>query len=199
MKYFNPTNNRMFKTMLRSEMLQWRLNKTPIWFVRLRNSLIRKIVAEIDGNPYSIYSPVYFQQGNNTYIGKNFFCNYNCKFLDHDEIHIGDNVMLAPDVIITTVSHPLLPEQRAVREFENVFEPYGRGDIEINKPVKIGNNVWIATKAIICAGVSIGDNSVIGAGSVVTRDIPPNSFACGVPCRVIREITENDRLEINIL
>lgn len=194
MKLFNPANKSMFKIMLRSEILQWVLNKTPIWFVKRRNRLLKKIVADIKGTPYLVYSPIYFQQGNNTYIGKNFFCNYDCKFLDHDEIHIGDNVMLAPGVLLTTVSHPLIAHQRTIKPFKNSFEPQGRGNIEINKPINIGNNVWIAAYSIICGGVTIGDNSIIGAGSVVTKDIPPNVLAMGTPCRVVREITDEDRI-----
>ena len=197
--YFMPVKKSFFKTMLRTELLQWKLNHTPLWFVKRRNRLFRKIVAHIDGKPFCVYSPIHLQQGNNTYIGKNFYSGYNCVILDHGVVKIGDNVMLAPNVSILMVAHPLLAEQRIVRPFSNSFEPYGRGEIEITKPVTIGNNVWIATGSIVTGGVTIGDNSVIGAGSVVTRDIPPNTFACGVPCRVIRQITEDDRLDIDII
>lgn len=199
MKYYNPSHKSNFGIMLKSEILQYKLNRTPIWRVRKRNKIFKRIVANIKGKPYCIFPPIYFQEGNNTYIGKNFFCNSGCKFLDHDVIKIGNNVMLGPDVVITTISHPMISEQRKIKRFKNVFEPYGRGNIEVTKPIFIGDNVWIAAKAVICAGVKIGSNSVIGAGSVVTRDIPPNTFACGVPCRVIRQITEDDRLDIDIL
>ena len=77
---------------------------------------------------------------------------------------------------------------------QNSFEPHKRGNAEIVKPIHIGNNVWLATGVTVCAGVTIGDNTVIGAGSVVTKDIPANVLACGVPCEVVREITENDRV-----
>lgn len=197
-KLFQPSDKSMFWTMLRSEFLQWRLNKTPLWNIPKRNWLFKKIVAKVDGKPYCVYSPIHLQQGNNLYVGKNFFCNYNCIILDHAKVQIGDNVLIAPNVSILTVSHPMLAEQRIVRNFENSFEPQKRGDYELIAPVTIGNNVWIATGAIICPGVTIGDNSVIGAGSVVTKDIPPNVFACGVPAKVIRRITEKDRIEINI-
>ena len=103
---------------------------------------------------------------------------------------------LAPDVTITTVSHPLIAGQRDVYKPRRSFEPLKRGNIEINKPVRIGNSVWIASKSVICGGVKIGDGAVIGAGSVVTRDIPAGVFACGNPCRVIRKITEKDRKDI---
>lgn len=198
MRLFLPSDKPFFKTMLYTEILQWRLNNTPLWRVRKRNMLLKKIVAKIDGAPFCVFSPIHFQQGNNTYIGKNFFCNYNCIFLDHGGIHIGDNVMLAPNVTILTVSHPLLADQRIVRKFPNSFEPYRRGEVEIVKPVTIGNNVWIASGAIILGGVNIGDNSVIGAGSIVTKDIPANVLAYGSPCKVIRKITKKDRLNLPI-
>ncbi|MBR4345092.1 MAG: sugar O-acetyltransferase [Lachnospiraceae bacterium] len=193
-KLFNNTTKKYFWTMLSSEFLNRRLNKTPLWFVHVRNWLIKLIVAHIDGTPLCVTSPVYFQQGNNTYIGKNFFCNYNCKFLDHGGIYIGDDVWLAPDVTITTVSHSLIPKQRNIFYTKDSFEPNKRNSIEINKPVHIGNSVWIATKTVVCSGVTIGDNTVIGAGSVVTRDIPSGVFACGSPCRVVRKISAKDKV-----
>ena len=183
--------------MLRSEVVQWKLNHTPLWRIKKRNRLFRKLFAKIDGDPYSILSPFHAQQGNNTYIGKNFFCNSNCTILDHEEVHIGDDVLFAPNVTIITISHPMMVEQRRIHRFENSFEPKKRGNIEIVAPVHIGNNVWIAAGAIVCAGVTIGDNTVIGAGSVVTRDIPSDVFACGVPCRVVRSITEEDRIHFD--
>ena len=127
-KAFQPTDKSMFWTMLRSEILQRCLNRTPLWNIPKRNWLIKKIVAKVDGKPYCVYSPVRFQSGNNTYLGKNFFCNYNCTFLDHAPIRIGDNVMLAPNVSILTVSHPMMAEQRVVRRFENSFAPQKRGN-----------------------------------------------------------------------
>ena len=114
--------------------------------------------------------------------------------MDHAEVHIGDNVLLGPNVSILTVAHPLDAAERRIREEPNSFEPHKRGDYELIAPVTIGNDVWIAAGSIICHGVAIGDNSVIGAGSVVTRDIPANVFACGSPCRVVRPITEVDRI-----
>lgn len=191
---FQPTNKPFFWTMLRTEFIQRRLNKTAIWNIPKRNWLFKKLVARIDGKPFLISSPVHFQQGNNMYIGKNFYCGYNFVCLDHGGVYIGDNVMIAPNVTITTVAHPKIASQRIVRPFPNTFEPYGRGEIEVLKPVRIGDNVWIASGSIICQGVTIGDNSIIGAGSIVTKDIPPNVLAIGTPCRVVRTITEKDRI-----
>ena len=196
---FQPTDKPFFWTMLRTEIIQHMLNKTPLWNIYKRNWLFKRLVAEIDGKPFLICSPVHFQQGNNTHIGKNFYCGYNFCCLDHGGVYIGDNVMIAPNVTITTAAHPKISSQRIVRPFPNTFEPYGRGEIEVVKPITIGNNVWIACGAIICQGVTIGDNSIIGAGSVVTKDIPPNVLAMGTPCKVVREITEDDRIQDAVL
>lgn len=116
--------------------------------------------------------------GKNIFIGNNFTGNYNLTILDIREVHIGDNVMIGPNTLITTVGHPLTPAGR-------------RRHIGIAKPVTIGNDVWIGGNVTILPGVTIGNNVVIGAGAVVTKDIPDNSLAIGVPARVVREI-END-------
>lgn len=193
---FVPTARENFWPMLKSEWLQWRLNKTPLWNIPMRNWLLRRLIAEIDGPVFAIQNPFHISFGNNTHIGKNFFANNNCIIYDHEAVHIGDNVMLGPNVIITTATHPLEAKARAYRHLPTSFDPYKRAYSEENKPITIGNNVWIAAGAIICPGVTIGDNTVIGAGSVVTRDIPANVLACGVPCKVVREINDanNTRL-----
>ncbi|GAM55090.1 maltose O-acetyltransferase [Vibrio ishigakensis] len=123
-----------------------------------------------------INPPFYCDYGSNIIFGKNFYANYNCTVLDVNTVEFGDNVMLAPNVQIYTAGHPLDVKQR-VEE-----------GVEFGLPIKIGHNVWIGGGAIICPGVSIGDNTVIGAGSVVTKDIPGNVLAAGNPCRVLREL-----------
>ena len=114
--------------------------------------------------------------------------------MDNAEIRIGDNVMLAPNVTITTVNHPLVADERRVFSTKDSFHPGKKGNWETIAPVTIGDDVWIGSGCIILPGVTIGDNTVIGAGSVVTKDIPANVLACGVPCRVIREITDEERI-----
>ena len=193
-EYFYPTDKSNLRKMLRSEIIQWMLNKTPIWNIPKRNFLLKQLFGSIDGQVYCVNPPFHCNSGKFIHVGKNFFANYNCIIMDHAEVLIGDNVMLAPNVSILTVTHPMSPEERVVKNIQNSFEPHKRGNIEIVKPIIIGNNVWIATGATVCAGVTIGDNSVIGAGSVVTKDIPANVFACGIPCKVVREITEEDKV-----
>lgn len=188
---FIPVARENFWPMFRSEWLQWRLNKTPLWNIPLRNWLLRRLLGSIDGPPFAVQLPFHVSFGNRTYVGKNFFANHNCIIYDHADVRIGDNVMLGTSVIITSVSHPMSAEERAFRYNLDSFEPKKRAYAELVAPITIGNNVWIAAGAIICPGVTIGNNTIIGAGSVVTRDIPANVFACGVPCRVVRDLLEN--------
>ena len=119
--------------------------------------------------------------GHNIHLGKNFFANYNCVMLDEAPITIGDNVFIAPNVSFYTAGHPSDVERR------NEW-------LEYAWPITVGNNVWICGGVTITPGVTIGDNSIIAAGSVVTNDIPSNVIAGGNPCRVIRTITEKDKL-----
>lgn len=131
-----------------------------------------------------ITPPFYVDYGNNIYFGNNCEVNMNCTFLDDNLIQIGDNALIAPNVQIYTAFHPT----NAVERFG---APKEDGSFEFCKtqtaPVKIGNNAWIGGGVIILPGVTIGDNVVIGAGSVVTKDIPSNKIAYGSPCRVVRD------------
>ena len=127
-----------------------------------------------------IRPPFYCDYGFHIEVGENFFANYNCTIIDVAKVKIGDNCQLAPNVAIYTAGHPVHPDSR------NSLYEYGIG-------VTIGDNVWIGGNTVILPGVHIGSNTVIGAGSVVTKDIPDWVIAAGNPCKVIREITEDDR------
>ena len=144
-----------------------------------RQEAIRGLLGKA-GENCVVEQPLFCTYGYNTTVGKNFFMNVNGKLMDSGKITIGDNVFIAPDVCIVTEEHAMDVEQRVA-------------GLEYTHPVTIGDNVWICTGAIILPGVTIGADSVIGAGSVVTKDIPDNVIAVGNPCRVIREITEEDR------
>lgn len=144
-----------------------------------RTQILKEFFAEMGENCY-IEQPFQANWGKNTHLGNNVYANFNLTLVDDTDIFIGDNVMFAPNVCVATAGHPIEPNLR-------------KKVAQFNIPVWIGNNVWIGTGAIILPGVHIGDNSVIGAGSVVTKDIPANVVAVGNPCCVLREIGERDR------
>lgn len=146
-----------------------------------RNQLLKQMFAEIGENCY-IEPPFHANfGGKHVHFGKNIYANFNLTMVDDGHIYVGDYTMFAPGVIVATAGHPILPELR-----ETVYQ--------YNMPVHIGKNCWIGADAIILPGVTIGDQVVVGAGSVVTKDLPSNVIAVGNPCRVIREINEHDRV-----
>ena len=144
-----------------------------------KDKLIKKILGKT-GNTVCIESPFHCDYGYNIEVGENFFANYNLVILDVAKVKIGDNAQIAPNVAIYTAGHPIHPDSR------NSGYEYG---IDIT----IGDNVWIGGNTCIMPGVTIGNNVVIGGGSVVTKDLPDNVIAVGNPCRIVREITEDDR------
>ena len=149
---------------------------------------IEKIVKELLGKSEGAFinPPFYCDYGFNIEVGKNFYANYNCTILDVGKVTIGDNCMFAPNVAIYTAGHPIHPDSR------NSMYEYGI-------PVSIGDNCWLGGNTIVCPGVKIGNNVVIGAGSVVTKDIPDWSIAAGNPCRVIRYFdTDRERWQHEI-
>ena len=145
-----------------------------------RNCIIRELLGSIDEN-FIIHSPFRCDFGFNIHIGKNFIGNFNLSILDEAQVTIGDNVMIGPNCSLVTITHALLPDQR----HEGIMQA---------KPITIGNNVWLAANVTVLPGVTIGDDSVIGAGSVVTKSIPPRTLAAGIPCRPMRPITDKDRV-----
>ncbi len=147
-----------------------------------REELIRGMLGRI-GDSFLIHSPFRCDFGKHIFIGKNFISNFNLTILDEAIVTIGNNVFVGPNCGIYTINHALLPDQRNAGVMQAA-------------PVTIGNDVWLAADVKVLPGVTIGDGAVIGAGSVVTRDIPPRVLAAGNPCRVIREITEEDLVDI---
>jgi galactoside O-acetyltransferase len=137
------------------------------------------LLEGIFGKPVHVWiePPFYFCYGKNISIGNGTYINFNCNFVDDGKIIIGEKVMFGPAVTIATVGHPINPSFRMYM---------------YTSPVTIGSNCWIGAGAVICPGVTIGRNSVIGAGSVVTKDIPADCVAVGNPCRVLRQINDDD-------
>ena len=146
-----------------------------------RNKLLRQLLADVGDNCH-IEPPLNVSWGCHTHLGKNVYANFNLTLVDDTHIHIGDFVMFGPNVTLATASHPVAPE------FRNRESP-----LQFNIPIIIENNVWIGAGVVVVPGITIGENSVIGAGSVVTKNIPANVVAVGSPCQVIREIDDRDR------
>lgn len=143
-----------------------------------REQLLKELLAEVGENCY-VEPPLHANWGCHTHFGNDVYANFNLTLVDDTHIYVGDSVMFGPNVTVATAGHPVNPELR-------------RKVTQFNMPVHIGNNVWIGANSVILPGITIGDNSVIGAGSVVTKDIPPNVVAVGNPCKVLREINEHD-------
>lgn len=161
--------------------ITYELNRLRPSQTKERMEILRKLFGKTKGN-FTIVSPFFCDYGYNIEIGENFFMNMDCVILDGAKVKFGDNVFVAPHCGFYTAGHPLDVVKRTA-------------GLEYALPITIGNNVWIGAHVSVLPGVSIGDNTVIGAGSVVTKDIPANVLAYGNPCRVIREITENDKAE----
>lgn len=162
-----------------SKELLYDFNHTRPREMAKRKELLDKILASHKEH-YYFEPPFNANWGCNLHIGENFYANFNLTIVDDTDIFIGDDVMIAPNVIIATGTHPVLPELR-------------KEAFQYNLPVHIGDCVWIGAGSIILPGVTIGDGSVIGAGSVVTKDIPANVVAVGNPCKVLREISDRDK------
>lgn len=146
----------------------------------LRAQLLKDMFAQIGDGCY-IEPPLHANwAGAHVHFGNNVYANFNLTLVDDTHIYVGDGTMFGPNVVIATAGHPILPQLR---------ERVG----QFNMPVHIGKNCWLGAGVIVLPGVSIGDNTVVGAGSVVTKDIPANVAAVGSPCRVLREIGERDR------
>ncbi|WP_440888341.1 sugar O-acetyltransferase [Vibrio sp. WZ-1] len=144
-----------------------------------RSEILNRLLASVGKNCY-IEPPLRANWGCHTHLGDNVYANFNLTLVDDTHIYIGDHVMIGPNVTIATAGHPIDPDLR-------------RDVAQFNIPVHIGNNVWIGANSVVLPGVRIGANSVIGAGSVVTKDIPANVVAVGNPCRVLREIGQHDK------
>ena len=157
--------------------------------VEKRNHILKELLAEIGEGTFML-GPIRFHYGCHTKIGAHCFMNFNFTVQDDARVTIGNHNNFGPNVTIVTPMHPMLGEERRSIVCSDGVERF----LCYAKPVVIGNDCWFGANVVVCPGVTIGDNCVIGAGSVVTRDIPSNSFAAGVPAKVIRQITEKDSI-----
>ncbi|QDV35875.1 sugar O-acetyltransferase [Tautonia plasticadhaerens] len=172
---YDPMDPELVRDRDRARDLCQDLNATREAHVEERRDLLRRLFGK-GGDTVWMQPPFYCDYGSNILLGERVFFNFNCVVLDVCRVTIGDYTLFGPAVQVYTATHPMNAELRRKQEFA--------------KPIEIGSDVWVGGGAIICPGVRIGSRSVIGAGSVVTRDVPDGVFAAGNPCRVVREITE---------
>ena len=162
----------------RAQRACWEFNRLPPDARAECTAILRGLLGKA-GENFHIEAPFHCDLGYNIEIGDWFYANYNCVILDVAKVTIGENVQFAPNVAIYTAGHPIHPGAR-------------NSGYEYGIPIAIGSNVWIGGNTVVLPGVTVGDNAVIGAGSVVTRNSPANTVAAGNPCRVLRAITEED-------
>lgn len=170
--------------------LQHSYNNTPSTESKTLSALLDQLLGS-RGDSVWITAPFFVDYGNNIHLGNHIEINMNCVFLDVNRIEIGDHSGIGPGVHIYTVFHPLPPEERLSFGADGEFSFWKSQ----SSPVRIGRNVWIGGGSIILPGVTIGDGTTIGAGSVVTRSIPPRCIAYGNPCRVVRYLDEESKLD----
>ncbi|ABG84539.1 MULTISPECIES: sugar O-acetyltransferase [Clostridium] len=178
-KLYYCNDEDLMREQMKALELLYDFNKTRPSEQDKREKILKKMFAEIGDDCY-IEPPFHANWGGkNVHFGNGVYANFNLTMVDDCDIFVGNNVMFGPNVTVSAGTHPIHPELRSKQAQYNI-------------PIHIGNNVWIGANSVILPGVNIGDNSVIGAGSIVTKDIPSNVVAVGNPCRVLREINEND-------
>ena len=178
---YDPTDPELVAARLRSQRVCRQYKETDPGEIASRQELLRDLFAWF-GDRSEIVGPFQCDYGCHIRAGSGVFLNFGCVILDCAEVTIGDRTLIGPNVQIYAATHPL---EATVR----------RAGRELAKPVNIGKDVWIGGGAIICPGVRIGDNTTIGAGSVVTRDIPASVFAAGNPCRIIKPVTSGENAD----
>lgn len=187
---FCPRDEELRKIKLRTHNLCTQFNQTFEDEEEKRAQLLSQIFGEL-GESSFIQGPIQIHYGVHTKIGKRFFGNFHLTIQDDARVTIGDDCNFGPNVTIVTPVHPMLANERnriRTKEGEEKRMCYA-------KPVSIGKSCWFGANVVVCSGVTIGDNCVIGAGSVVVRDIPSNCFAAGNPCKIIRMLSEADSMK----
>lgn len=177
---YDPGDSDIMKEQIKCLEMLYDFNMTRPSELEKRESMLKKMFAEIGSNCY-IEPPFHANWGGrHVHFGNSVYANFNLTMVDDTHIYVGDYTMFGPNVTVATAGHPIMPELR-----EKAYQ--------YNFPVRIGRNCWIGAGALIMPGITVGDNVVVGAGSVVTKDLPSNVVAVGNPCRVLREIGDYDR------
>lgn len=189
-KIYDPTDQTLVGLRVKAHKLCQLYNNSYETEEEKRKEILDELMPN-RGEGCFLQGPIFFDYGVFTSMGDFCYANFNLTVLDTCPVEIGDQVFFGPNCTIATPVHPLRWQERNIKAKEDG----SLYDDEYGKPVRIGSNCWIASNVVIAAGVTIGEGCVIGAGSVIIRDIPANSFAAGNPCKVIREITEEDTLK----
>lgn len=189
-KIYDPGDAELLALRRKAHILSKKYNDTFEDETEKRASILSELLPNMKKTGY-LQGPVYFDYGIFTEIGENFYANFNFTVLDVCPVKIGNNVFVGPNVAIYTPKHPLCYSDR------NPYKAAGGyiTDMEYGEPISIGDNCWLAGNVIVLAGAKIGSGCVIGAGSVVTGEIPDDMLAYGNPCRPVRKITDADRLK----
>ena len=190
-KIYDPSDSELEALRIQAHRLSKDYNDTYDDEEEKREEILSRLIPNRSDGVY-LQGPIQFDYGVFTTLGKNFYANFNLTVLDVCPVTIGDNVLIGPNCSLMTPIHPLKYQDRNIRQREDGT----LYDYEYAKPITIKENCWLAANVTVCGGVTINEGCVIGAGSVVTRDIPPNSLAAGNPCKVIRQITEDDAIEL---
>lgn len=166
-------------------------NRIPVSHKEEKQQALERLIPSCKGKELGVFAPFYCEYGVNIHVGRECFFNYSCTFLDISPITLGDGVWIGANVTLATPMHPYIARERL-----NADYPDGRHDLEYSAPITIQDGCWICSGAIICGGVTIGENSIVAAGAVVLRDVPANSIVAGVPAKVLRQIDEDDRMDV---
>lgn len=177
---YDPADKEVMQAQMACMETLYDYNATRPCEMEKRQQLLKQMFAEIGENCY-IEPPFHANWGGkHVHFGRNVYANFNLTCVDDAHIYVGDYTMLAPNVVLATGAHPILPQLR-------------EQGLQFNLPVRIGRNCWLGAGVIVLPGVTIGDNTVVGAGSVVTKDLPANVVAVGNPCKVLRPINDHDK------
>lgn len=190
-KLYNSSSKDLFKQHMLGLARCDRFNKIAVWRYASKQLALQRLIPSSKGKGLAVFAPFYCEYGVNIHVGKGCFVNYNCTFLDVAPITLGDGVWIGANVTLATPNHPFIAEERLPADY-----PDGFHDLEYSSPITIKDGCWICSSATICGGVTVGENSIIAAGAVVNKDVPPNSIAAGVPAKVIRQIDEGDRMNV---
>lgn len=190
-KLYNSSSNEIAKQHAQGLVRCDRFNRIPLWRFKSKQRALTRLIPSSKGKNLGVFAPLYCEYGVNIHVGNECFFNYGCTLLDVSPITLGNGVWLGANVTLATPNHPFVAEERL-----NADYPDGRHDLEYSAPITIEDGCWICSGAIVCGGVTIGKNSIVAAGAVVTRDVPPDSIVAGVPAKVLRQIDENDRMNV---